>query len=69
MADSDDERDIMECDDRRFKAMVRDVRHETVTPLASSTFCHGSSSRFPNGPPSLVAGLLTFPFAGEARVA
>ena len=23
MADSDDERDIMQCDDRRFKAMVR----------------------------------------------
>ena len=23
MAESDDERDIMQCDDRRFKAMVR----------------------------------------------
>jgi hypothetical protein len=25
--------------------------------------------RIPNGPPSLVAGLLTFPFVGEARAA
>ena len=43
MADSDDERDVMQCDDRRFKAMVRDDLAALRTALADSlTYTHTS---------------------------
>ncbi len=43
MADSDDERDIMQCDDRRFKAMVRGDRATLRMALADDlTYTHSS---------------------------
>jgi len=43
MADSDDERDIMQCDDRRFKAMVRGDLTALRLALADSlTYTHSS---------------------------
>ena len=43
MADSEDERDIMQCDDRRFKAMVRSDLTALRMALADSlTYTHSS---------------------------
>jgi ketosteroid isomerase-like protein len=43
MADSEDERDIMQCDDRRFKAMVRgDVTALRMALADSLTYTHSS---------------------------
>src|SRR5262249_36943072 len=43
MADSDDERDIMQCDDRRFKVMVRGDLTALRLALADSlTYTHSS---------------------------
>jgi ketosteroid isomerase-like protein len=43
MADSDDERDIMQCDDRRFKAMVRgDLAALRMALVDSLTYTHSS---------------------------
>jgi ketosteroid isomerase-like protein len=43
MADSDDERDIMQCDDRRFKAMVRgDLAALRMVLADSLTYTHSS---------------------------
>src|SRR6266545_4208595 len=43
MADSDDERDIMQCDDRRFKAMVRgDQAALRMALVESLTYTHSS---------------------------
>jgi ketosteroid isomerase-like protein len=43
MADSDDERDIMQCDDRRFKAMVRGDLATLRMALADDlTYTHSS---------------------------
>jgi ketosteroid isomerase-like protein len=44
MADSDDERDIMQCDDRRFKAMVRGDLAALRMALADSLTYTRSSS-------------------------
>ncbi len=43
MAESDDERDIMQCDDRRFKAMVRGDRAALRMVLSDQlTYTHSS---------------------------
>ena len=43
MADSDDERDIMQCDDRRFKAMVRgDLTALRMVLSDQLTYTHSS---------------------------
>jgi ketosteroid isomerase-like protein len=43
MADSDDERDILQCDDRRFKAMVRgDLAALRMVLIDSLTYTHSS---------------------------
>ena len=43
MADSDDERDIMQCDDRRFKAMVRgDLTALRMALSDQLTYTHSS---------------------------
>jgi ketosteroid isomerase-like protein len=45
MAESDDERDIMQCDDRRFKAMVRgDVAALRMALSEHVTYTHSSGA-------------------------
>ena len=75
MADSDDERDIMQCDDRRFKAMVRgDVAALRMALSEHVTYTHSSGVHETRGQflASLTIGQLSYksiiPEARSVRV-
>jgi ketosteroid isomerase-like protein len=75
VADSDDERDIMQCDDRRFKAMVRgDVVALRMALADSLTYTHSSGVHDTKGQflASLTIGQLSYksiiPEARSVRV-